>query len=546
LNRQRSRWLATALVAVVVAGVPIVGSADSPQSAGGGGEIIDGGTFSVGPPEHIDPALNTTLNSFQFINAVFDGLTEIDDSDPESIEIVPHLAESFESNEDATEWAFVVKEGQQFSDGEPILPSTFKRSWERAAALAGDYSYLMNFIEGGEAAVAGEADEISGVVADDEAMTLTVTLSAPYANFPALAGFQTFMPTPEAAVEAGADWENQLMVGNGPYGMESPRNDQEIVLVRNDEWLGDANGETWPERAERIVLQINADVDTSYNALEAGETDIARIPGARAEEARSNWGTTLDVSVLGSYYYVFNFRDPRFGGEENLLLRQAISMAINRETINEAVYNGTRTLSTGVTPPGIPGFLENICEYCTYDPEGAAAAYEEWQAAGNSIDDPLPVMFNAGSVHELVTDIIVENLAAVGIPAEPDPRVSETYFSELADGACGFCRVGWIADYPTYDNFLFDIFGTEALDGNNYGYSNPDFDALVAEGKATTDEDARNASFNEAEQLLLNTDTMVVPINWYLGDYAFNPDTVPNFGHGPMFLIPWERITVTK
>ena len=147
-------------------------------------------------------------------------------------------------------------------------------------------------------------------------------------------------------------------------------------------------------------------------------------------------------------------------------------MAINRETINEAVYNGTRTISTGVTPPGISGFKENICEYCTYDPEGAAAAYEEWQAAGNSIDEPLPVMFNAGSVHELVTDIIVENLAAVGIPAEPDPRVSETYFGELADGACGFCRVGWIADYPTYDNFLFDIFGTEALDGNNYGYSN--------------------------------------------------------------------------
>ena len=45
---------------------------------------------------------------------------------------------------------------------------------------------------------------------------------------------------------------------------------------------------------------------------------------------------------------------------------------------------------------------------------------------------------------------------------------------------------------------------------------------------------------------MLNTDTMVVPINWYLGDYAFNPDTLPNFTHGPMFLVPWEQITVTK
>ena len=59
MNRQRSRWLAIALVGIGVSAVPVVGSAESPQSAGGGGEIIDGGTFSVGPPEHIDPALNT-------------------------------------------------------------------------------------------------------------------------------------------------------------------------------------------------------------------------------------------------------------------------------------------------------------------------------------------------------------------------------------------------------------------------------------------------------------------------------------------------------
>ena len=104
------------------------------------------------------------------------------------------LAESFEPNEDATVWTFTIKEGQQFADGEPILPSTFQRSWERVADLAGDYSYLLNFIEGGAERLAGEADTISGVVADDEAMTLTVTLSAPYSNFPAVAGFQTFYP----------------------------------------------------------------------------------------------------------------------------------------------------------------------------------------------------------------------------------------------------------------------------------------------------------------------------------------------------------------
>lgn len=526
--------------------VPIVGNAAEPQTAGGGGEVIDGGTFSSGPPEFIDPALNTTLDGAQVTNALYDGLTAMDDSDPENTVVVPDVAESFESNEDATVWTFTIKEGIQFADGEPVLPSTFQRSWERVADLAGDYSYLLTFIEGGAERLAGEADTLAGVEADDEAMTLTVTLSEPYANFPAVAGFQLFFPMPEAAFEAGDDYQNQLMVGNGPYMLESPRTDEEIVLVRNENWAGDFNGETWPDRPERIVFQVYADVDTSYNALEAGEVDIASVPPARAEEARSNWGTTLDTGVLGSYHFVFNFRDPRFGGEENLLLRQAISMAIDRDTINEAVYNGMRTTSTGITPPGIPGFQEDTCEYCMYDPEAAQAAYEEWLAAGNSLDGPLPVMFNAGAGHEPVVDIVVENLGAIGIEAEPDPRVSETYFSELADGACGFCRVGWIADYPTYDNFMFDIFGTEALDNNNYGYSNPEFDELIAEAKATTDEDARNDLFHQAEQLLLNTDVMAVPINWYLGDYVFNPDNLEGFGHGPMFQIRWEQVIVTK
>jgi ABC-type oligopeptide transport system substrate-binding subunit len=526
--------------------VPVVGNAASPQSAdGGGGEIIDGGSWTSGPQEHLDPALNTTLDSYQTINAMYDGLTDIDVSDPENSRIVPLLAESFESNEDATVWTFTVKEGLQFADGEPILPSTFQRSWERAADIAGDYSYLINFIDGGAERLAGEADTLAGVAADDEAMTLTVTMDAPYSNFPAVAGFQLFFPMPEAAVEAGDTYENELMVGNGPYTPEAPRNDQELVLVRNDNWAGDFNGETWPDRAERIVFRVISDPDTSYNALEAGETDLANIPPARAEEARSNWGTTLDTSVLASTHFHINLRDPRIGGDENLLLRQAISMAVDRDAINTAVYNGTRTPSTGITPPGIPGFAENLCDYCTYDPEGAQAAYDEWLAAGNE-PETIPIQFNADAGWEPVVAIIVDNLAAVGIEAEADPRVSETYFSELADGGCVICRTGWFADYPTYDNFMYDLFHGDALNGNNYGFVNEGFDAIVDEAKQTTDPDAQAELFQQAERVLLNEQVGVIPINWWVGDYAYNPDTLQGFAQSPLGLIAWEQITVTK
>ncbi|HKH05335.1 MAG TPA: ABC transporter substrate-binding protein, partial [Acidimicrobiales bacterium] len=117
-----------------------------------GGELIDLGTFPADPPEHIDPALNSALDNYQVVNAIYDGLTEIDSSDPENPEIVPQAAESFESNEDATVWTFTIRDGLSFSDGTPVLPSSFVRAWERASdpEFAGDYSYLFSFIEGGQ------------------------------------------------------------------------------------------------------------------------------------------------------------------------------------------------------------------------------------------------------------------------------------------------------------------------------------------------------------------------------------------------------------
>jgi ABC-type transport system substrate-binding protein len=514
--------------------------------AGAGGDFIDLGTFVGDPPEHLDPALNSTLAAYQVINAVYDGLTEVDSSNPDDVKIVPLLAETVEANEDASVWTFTIKEGAQFSNGEEINASTFQKSWERAADLAGDYSYLLTFIDGGAERLAGEADTISGIEADDETRTLTVTLDAPYSNFDAVAGFQLLFPVPDAAIEAGAEWENGIMIGNGPYVMDAARTDEEIQLSRNESWQGDFNGETWPDRIDTITFRVQSDPDTGYNAFEAGEGDNANIPPGRIQEAEANWGTTTDQNVLGSYHFVINDRDERIGGEANLKLRQAISAAIDRDEINEAVYNGSRTTSTGIVPPGIPGFAEGICEYCAYDPEQAQALYDEWVADGGVQDGPLPIQFNADAGHEPVVALMVDNLAAIGIEAEAQPFPSETYFSELADGACVVCRAGWFADYPTYDNFMFDLFHSSALDGNNYGFVNEEFDALVDEAKATVDPAAQAELFQNAERVLLNDATMAIPVNWYKGSYAYDQERVTTFPVTNFGLITWEQITLAE
>lgn len=526
---------------------------EAPEEGVQGGEVVDLSAFAGGPAEHIDPRINTTSAGWQVGGSLYDGLTETDFSDPDNPEVRGVVAESWESNDDASEWTFQLREGLKFSDGEDVLPSSFVRGWESASDpdFAGDYSYLYNFIDGGAEKLAGEADTLAGVEADDEAMTLTVTLSEPYSTFPFVAGFQTFMPMPSAVDDLAdqAEWENGEMVGNGPFMLESPRTDTEVVMVPNPEWDGTMYDEELglPEQPylDRVTFRVSGDLDVAYNSFEAGEADITGFPAGRYQEAQDNYATTIETPFLGAYYFQVNDRDPRIGGEENLLLRQAISQAIDRDEINEAVYEGSRTTATGITPPGIPGFEEGLCEYCTYDPDAAEAAYQEWLDAGNELTEPLPIQLNAGFGHEPVVQIIIDNLDAIGIPAEAEPFDSETYFGQLAEGACVICRSGWLADYPTYDNFMYDLFSTDSLDGNNYGYSNTEFDDLIAQAKAETDDDARGDLYRQAEQILLNEDIGTIPINWYNGTLVYNGDKIANLVEEPTGHVQWETVQLS-
>lgn len=526
---------------------------EAPEEGVQGGEVVDLSAFAGGPAEHIDPRINTTSAGWQVGGSLYDGLTETDFSDPDNPEVRGVVAESWESNDDASEWTFQLREGLKFSDGEDVLPSSFVRGWESASDpdFAGDYSYLYNFIDGGAEKLAGEADTLAGVEADDEAMTLTVTLSEPYSTFPFVAGFQTFMPMPSAVDDLAdqAEWENGEMVGNGPFMLESPRTDTEVVMVPNPEWDGTMYDEELglPEQPylDKVTFRVSGDLDVAYNSFEAGEADITGFPAGRYQEAQDNYATTIETPFLGAYYFQVNDRDPRIGGEENLLLRQAISQAIDRDEINEAVYEGSRTTATGITPPGIPGFEEGLCEYCTYDPDAAEAAYQEWLDAGNELTEPLPIQLNAGFGHEPVVQIIIDNLDAIGIPAEAEPFDSETYFGQLAEGACVICRSGWLADYPTYDNFMYDLFSTDSLDGNNYGYSNTEFDDLIAQAKAETDDDARGDLYRQAEQILLNEDIGTIPINWYNGTLVYNGDKIANLVEEPTGHVQWETVQLS-
>lgn len=501
-----------------------------------------------------DPATTQTLAEAQITTAMWDGLTDFDFTEKCSPVLKNLIAAKITPNKDATQFDFVLKKGYVFSNGEPVLPHNFKQGWERAgsAAIASPYGYLIDYIKGGDKLQAGKVKTLSSIVANDKDMTLKVTLASPNADFPSIVSHQFFMPISDAdmkRVPTSGGWGNKgATIGNGPFMLQSaPAPDQDVTLVPNPKWKGNVYGDT-KVHLDKIIFKATVDLGTAYQAFESGSGDDAPIPPGKYGEAQSSYpNNSVKDPNLGTYYFDFGHDDPVLGGKKNLELRKAISMAINRDEINTKVYEGTRTTSTGITPPGIPGFAKNLCDYCKYDPAGAKAAYKKWTDAGNKLTGTLPIQYNPGGGHDQVVQVMVSDLKKVlGIKAKLDP-IAETYFRDIPKpGACHLCRSGWYADYPTYGNFMVDLFSKASIGGNNFGrYDSPVFEKLIKTAQGETDPTKRALDYQKAEKLLLNTDVAVVPINWYTGANVFR-STVVNNDQPPLGLYLWERMALKK
>jgi len=521
-----------------------------------GGAVNDFAQLSsAGDNTTFDPGAVQTLDESQITYAMFNGLTQFDFTDTCKPVLKPLVAEKVESNSDATEWTFTIRKDLVFADGSSVKPSNFKREWERAgsAEFASPYGYLIAYLKGGAALQTGDTKDLPDLLADDTAMTLTVPLSAPNADFDAIVSHSFFMPVADADLArlgtTPAGWGDKgATIGNGAFKFVSADapDSGKVVIERNDKWTGNVTGDT-KAKLDKITFNITADTKTSYQAFESGEGDNATIPSGKTKDATSKYNNTTKSAQIGSYFFDFGFADPVVGGDKNLKLRQAISLAIDRDEINNKVYDGVRNIPTGITPPGIPGFKADLCKYCKFDKTEAKKLYDEWTAAGGKLDAPLKLSFNSGGGHEGVVQIIQANLKAnLGIETELN-SIEKGYFREIAkEGACQICRSGWFADYPTYGNFMVDLFGKVSIDGNNLGrHNDPAFEDLIAKAQSTVDKTKRGELYNDAESKLLNDTTSAIPLNWYVGDQVYN-DSLINYIQPPLGIIAWEKVGKKK
>jgi oligopeptide transport system substrate-binding protein len=329
-------------------------------------------------------------------------------------------------------------------------------------------------------------------------------------------------------------------VMDGPW-----QHEERIVLARNDNWKGGIYDDGELARVDKIEFRISRDIDSAYADFEAGNGHTAAIPSGRFAEATGAYSNATE-NTLGVYHFFVNQENEQVGGEENLKLRQAISLAIDRDAVNDAAFDGSRRVADGMTPPGIPGYEEGLCEYCDYDPERAQELFDEWEAEGGSLTGPIAMQFNSGSGHEDVVAIIQANLKDnLGIDVTLDGRDPTNYFAEMRSGECVICRAGWIWDYPTYDNAAYSLLHSSTIDGDNIGrYSNPEVDSLLIEARGITDDDERYETYVEAERLAME-DLPLIPVVWYAGNIV-HADDVENFVQTPGQFVLYERVTLSS
>jgi ABC-type transport system substrate-binding protein len=329
------------------------------------------------------------------------------------------------------------------------------------------------------------------------------------------------------------------MIGNGPYAMDGKWVDNEVIKVKiNETFAGDA------AKIPKIEFRISKEVPASYNAFEGGDADTASIPSGTFETATDTYNNSTDLS-FGLYYLGVAWESEQLGGEDNLKVRQAISLAIDRARINEQVYDGARPEASGVTPPGIPGFEAGLCgQNCTYDADEAKKLVKEWGKADDM--EPIKLQFNLGGDHEPVMTIVEENLKAAGLKVEQTPLEGETYFDEMqVEGGCDLCRAGWIWDYPSYYNGMYALFTSEGIDGDNLGrYNSEAFDAAAKKAAETADEEERNQAWRDAETTLFD-DMAVIPITWYTNQFVYS-DRVDNVKVNGLQSVNYDEMTLAE
>jgi ABC-type oligopeptide transport system substrate-binding subunit len=319
-------------------------------------------------------------------------------------------------------------------------------------------------------------------------LTLEVALDQPFSQFPVTLGYTAFYPLPKAYTGDPEAFEERP-IGNGAFRMDGAwQQNQQIRVQRHDAYPADA------AKADAVAFRIYSNVNTAYNDLLGGNLDIMdALPPERLAQARGQFGERFIERPSSSFTYLgFPLYDEQF---DDVRVRKAISMAIDRRAIIDAIFNGSYTPAGSLVSPVVAGARDNPC---------GGAGHQKWM--------------------EAVANQLRSNL---GITAISFKSLQFAEYLQLLDTqkVNGPFRLGWVMDYPSPQNYLQPIYSTTGS-SNNFDYSNKRVDQLLVQGNRAGSVREGITFYHQAEDLIL-ADMPNVPM-WFGKILAAHSPTVDN------------------
>jgi len=501
-------------------------------------------------------------------------------------------------------WTFRIKKGLRFQDdpcfpdgkGREILAADFLYTFRRLADPAVPCPIIQYFDDKVLGMAAYRAHNaallkhqkpsdytfpIRGLETDPDPYTFHITLSQPYPQLRYLMAMHFTTPLAHEAVERYGKELARHPVGSGAFVLAEYTPKGRIVLVKNPNFRADyyptegapgdreaglleAAGQRLP-LAEKIQLTIVREGITNWNLFLQGYQDFAGVSQENFQQVMSRAGQLspemtqrglrLHSEVgLDIYYFAFNMDDPTFGGlsEPNRKLRQAISLAIDSQTLIDLLHQGLGQRAESLLPPGLFGYDAHFHNpYRQYDPS-LTRAKQLLAEAGypQGIDPKTGQRLTLFWDNALITPagrvqigLIARQIAALGIRLESRAWRYPVFQDRVDTGQFQFMNYGWVADYPDPENFVFLLYGPyKRPAANASNYNNPDYNRLFEQMRAMDDGPERLALIRQMREIAMQ-DCPWIYIN-HSESYGLTQPWLKNYKPHPIALDTMKYIGV--
>jgi oligopeptide transport system substrate-binding protein len=503
-----------------------------------------------------DPALSTDLPSIQAIDMVFTGLVQLDDN----LKVQGVLAQSWDESSDGLTWTFHLRTGLKFSDGTPLTSKDVAYSIDRSLqpAVKSTTSPIYEaLILDSDKLNSGKIKTIindSLMTPDDNTIVIKANKNASY-FLDALTYSCSYVVEKSLIDKYGnTKFTDHLTEGGGegPWKVSKYDHSTGITFVPNPNYHGKQ------PQLKQVFMPFYKDVDTDYNAYQAGQVDIMQgIPAANLAQARTKTREYQKIPLLEIRYLSMNYLIKPF---DNIHIRQAFALALNKDVLEANVLKNASIATNHIVPSGMPGYNPNLV-----GPAGVKSTAGDankakqllqmgMQEEGWSSVSQIPsikLTYNTGSktTENLIAAMIQMWQTILGVSVKADPvdfnkLLDEVDASVNNPKGLQFWRLGWIADYPDAQDWLTLQFD-KGVPNNawNYGQNNSADAAqqqatqkLMEQADVNPDQNARLQQYNQAEQQLID-DVAWLPYSQDAVNQLVKP-CVQNLITNPQELIP--------